>query len=64
MKIVDLKTYVVGASWRNLIFIRLDTDHDKLAQGLERLIGTSRRMTILSPQLAYFPRRQFPLAEL
>jgi galactonate dehydratase len=26
MKIVDLKTFVVGAAWRNLIFIRLDTD--------------------------------------
>jgi galactonate dehydratase len=26
MRIVDLKTYVAGAAWRNLIFIRLDTD--------------------------------------
>ncbi len=26
MKIVDLKTFVAGAAWRNLIFIRLDTD--------------------------------------
>lgn len=26
MRIVDLKTFVVGAAWRNLIFIRLDTD--------------------------------------
>jgi galactonate dehydratase len=26
MKIVDLTTYVVGTAWRNLIFIRLDTD--------------------------------------
>ncbi len=26
MKITDLRTYVVGAAWRNLIFIRLDTD--------------------------------------
>jgi galactonate dehydratase len=26
MKIVDLKTFVVGAAWRNLIFIRLETD--------------------------------------
>jgi galactonate dehydratase len=26
MKIVDLKTFVVGDAWRNLIFIRLDTD--------------------------------------
>ncbi len=26
MKIIDLKTFVVGAGWRNLIFIRLDTD--------------------------------------
>lgn len=26
MKIMDLRTYVVGAAWRNLIFIRLDTD--------------------------------------
>lgn len=26
MRIVDLKTFVVGDSWRNLIFIRLDTD--------------------------------------
>ena len=26
MKIVDAKTFVVGAAWRNLIFIRLDTD--------------------------------------
>lgn len=26
MKIVDLKTYVVGAAWRNLVFIRLETD--------------------------------------
>ena len=26
MKIVDLKTFVAGAAWRNLIFIRLETD--------------------------------------
>ncbi len=26
MKITDLKTYVVGAAWRNLIFIQLETD--------------------------------------
>jgi galactonate dehydratase len=26
MKIVDLKTYVVGTAWRNLTFIRVDTD--------------------------------------
>jgi galactonate dehydratase len=26
MKIVDMKTFVVGAAWRNLIFIRLETD--------------------------------------
>lgn len=26
MRIVDLKTYVAGDAWRNLIFIRLDTD--------------------------------------
>jgi galactonate dehydratase len=26
MKIVDLKTFVAGAAWRNLVFIRLDTD--------------------------------------
>ncbi len=26
MKITDLKVYVLGAAWRNLIFIRLDTD--------------------------------------
>ena len=26
MKITDLKTFVVGAAWRNLIFVRLETD--------------------------------------
>lgn len=26
MKIVDLRTFVVGAAWRNLVFIKLETD--------------------------------------
>lgn len=54
MKIVDLKTYIVGMSWRNLLFVRIETDEGIYGIGEATLNGFAKTVEAAIHELKHY----------